>query len=440
MSGAAIGTGVAVGVAGAAASYGLSQLNKPSAYNPSANNALGFQNQMAIQNLTKGYTGSVSGYGNVFQGQEAGLSKTYGKQGAAASGNYLTNTGNALSQYGTGIQNLANFAPQNELNAAQSGLNFNYNNLGNYGAIANSLSNSAQQSQLGLINNSMPSWQQQYAQGMENAGQMQQGLIASDVQGNLGRTAGLNAIQSGVGGGSGLGRNLMARDLGLTSQQLQQQGTAQAQALGQQQYGMTVAGMLTNPNAIYQTGGVNSGQAMNAAALGTNIAATGLQTGLQGNLSTQGVNYGQLMNLYGNQFNTGVQADTAIMQAQDYAAAQAMQANAGAITGNYQNQMNGNIAQFQSQNQLSAYNNQANQQLLSGVMSGIGSGIAGGIGAYNNGGLAGYGLEGAGYSNNFGADQMSGTGFYESPQAAMNANGWSSNSIGFTPGQGYYHY
>jgi len=280
----------------------------------------------------------------------------------------------------------------------------------------------------------MPSWQQQYSQGMENAGQMQQGLIASDVQGNVGRTAGFNALSSGVGGGSGLGRNLTARDLGLTSMQLQQQGTAQAQSLGQQQYGMTVANMLTNPNAIYNASGVNSGQAMNAGALGTNIAATGLQTGLQGGLSTQGTNFGGLMGLYGNVFNTGVTANQNVMSAADQAAAQAAAIQASGITGNYQTQMNGNLMQYQSNNQLAAYNNSANQALLSGITSAIG----GGIGQYNfNNALSNLGTGNA-YSNNFGLDQMNSAGGYETAAAANSAGIYNPTFYQLGANSGYY--
>lgn len=438
MTMATIGTAVGVGVAGSAASYGLSQLNRPSAYNPSANNKLAMQQQAALSGLAQNYQSQVSGYANNFLGQEAGLANTYSTQGTGASNAYLGNTANYLNQYGANIANLSAAAPQNELNAAQAGLGFNINNLGAYGGISNALSQQAQQSQLGLMNNSMPQWQQSFNQGMENANQMQQGLIASDVQGSVGRTAGFNALQSGVGGGSGLGRNLTARDLGLTSMQLQQQGTAQAQSLAQQQYGMTVAGMLTNPNAIYSNSGVNSGQAMNAAALGTNLAATGLQTGLQGGLSTQGTNFGGLMGMYGNVFNTGVSADQAAMAAQVQAAAEAAGLQAYGITGNYGTQMSGNNLAYQSNNALAAYNNSALQGMLSGITSSIGSGI----GQYNfNNAMSNLGTGNA-YANSYnGGPQPMSNGFYPTQQSAITAatgeNGLLGNVSQWAPGQWY---
>jgi len=434
MTMAAVGASVAVGALGAGASYLIGQSNKPKAYNPGANNYLAQQQQKALSDLAARYQGQVAGYGNTFLEAEKGLANTYSGQGSGASNNYLTNTGNYLNRYSGNIANLAAGAPQNEFNAAQTGLGFNINNLGLYGGIANNLSNQAQNSQIGLVNNALPSWQQQYSQGMENAGQMQQGLIASDVQGNVGRTAGFNALQSGTRGGSGLGRNLTARDLGLTSMQLQQQGTSQAQSLAQQQYGMEVAGLLTNPNAIYQTSGVNSGQAMNAGALGTSLAATGLQTGLQGGLSTQGTNFGQMMGLYGNVFNTGVGANQSVMNAEAAAAAQAAALQAQGITGNYGTQMNGNLMQYQSNNALAAYNTQMQQGLVNGLTSAIGSGI----GAYNfNNALSGLG-GGNNYSNNFGSDMMNSAGGFETSAAAQSAGVYNPTFYSLGANSGFY--
>ena len=432
MSIATVGVGVLVGAAGAGVNYALAQSNKPKAYNPAANNWLGMQNLIATQDRTKQYQAQVSGYGDTFGKQVAGLTKTYGNQGTGASQNYLTNTGNALSSYGNDIQALAKAAPLNEFNAAQAGINFNAANLGNYSGIADYLSQNAQASQLGLINNSMPTWQKQYAQGMSDASQMQQGLISADVQGNLGRSAAFKALGSGVGGGgSGLGRNLAARDLGLTSLDLQKQGNALTQSLGQQQYGMTVAGMLTNPNAIYQANGINSGQAMNAGALGTNIAATGLQTGLAGQLSTQGTNFGQLMGMYGNQYTTGVSADQSIMNMQAAAALQAMSADTGAITGNYQNQMNGNLMQFQQDQAIRNYNNAANQQLVSGITSAVGGAASGFM---SNGGMN--------YLSGLGNGGLQSNGFYNSAGAAQDMFGAGSHIASFKQdggGLGYYN-
>ena len=53
------------------------------------------------------------------------------------------------------------------------------------------------------------------------ANSMAQGLIPSDVQENLTRNTAFQSLNTGIGMDSSAGRNLMARDLGLTSLQMQ---------------------------------------------------------------------------------------------------------------------------------------------------------------------------------------------------------------------------
>jgi hypothetical protein len=59
----------------------------------------------------------------------------------------------------------------------------------------------------------------------ENAAAMMSGRISADVQANLARSSAMQALQGGFGAGGEMGRGLSARDLGLTSLQLMQQGT-----------------------------------------------------------------------------------------------------------------------------------------------------------------------------------------------------------------------
>ena len=53
---------------------------------------------------------------------------------------------------------------------------------------------------------------------------MAAGILPRDVTGQVGRSVASLGFQTGLGGRSGIGRNLMARDLGLTSLQVQSQG------------------------------------------------------------------------------------------------------------------------------------------------------------------------------------------------------------------------
>jgi hypothetical protein len=431
MSVAALGVGgtvaLGVGVAGTAASAAMSLANRPKAYDPSGNNALAKQNVQDIKNLSNAFQSQISGYGDAFLPKVTDLSNTYGNQGAAWSKSYLKNSNAALSNYGTAISNLAAQAPQKELDAAQAGLTFNQNNLANYGNIANTLSNQDQAQRLAMLTAAMPAYTQGMNQATENAQQQMQGLVPADVQASLGRSSAFNALSSGVGGASGLGRNLTARDLGLTSLQLSQQGTQNFQNLAQNQYNMGVAGLQTTAANVMGNYGVNSGQAMNAAALGTGLAATGLQTGLQGTLSTQGYNYGQMMNLLGNQFNTGVSANQAVMNMEANAASQAYGANVSAITGSTQSQMNGNIAAYQSQNQLAAYDNQMAQQAIGGLTSAASGYLA-------NGGMN--------YLSGIGNGGLQSNGFYNSAGAAQSAFGDGAHIASYAQpggGLGYYN-
>jgi len=430
-----IGTGLAVGAGGAAASWGIGQFNKSKAPNWGAGIQIGVNAQNALNTLAGQYNTAVNTAGTQAVNALSNYSGNYTKNFQGNSQNYLSPALGSLNQYGSLMSGLSSSAVPSEFNAAQSGLGFNASNLGNYGALSSALSNQAQGVQMGLINNSMPGWQQSYNQGMENAGQMQQGLIASDVQGSVGRTAGFNALQSGVGGGSGLGRNLTARDLGLTSMQLQQQGTAQAQALGNQQYGMTVANMMTNPGAIMSSSGVNSSQAMNAGALGLNLAETGYNTGLQGTLNTLGTNFNALNADYSNIYGQQASLNLAQMQAADQAESNAFGVQASGINGNYQNQMSMWANQNAWNRAQSNYNNQLGQGALGGITSALGTGF---MGAYNSGALSNFGIAPSSYSNQFGLDGMSSQGFAENLATAQSLYGPGAN-LTFQPGSGWYN-
>lgn len=65
-----------------------------------------------------------------------------------------------------------------------------------------------------------------------NIGSQLRGEINPDVAAAIQRNSAGRALQGGFGGGSMLGRNLTARDFGLTSMQLQQQGFSNALQLG----------------------------------------------------------------------------------------------------------------------------------------------------------------------------------------------------------------
>lgn len=112
----------------------------------------------------------------------------------------------------------------------------------------------AEQSQLeAQLRRAIPGYDQMVQQASQNIGAALKGELPTDVQQQIQRSTAGRALAGGFGGGSGFGRALTARDLGLTSLQLQNQGLAQAQNFIQQQraFGMvqpfSVSSMFITP-------------------------------------------------------------------------------------------------------------------------------------------------------------------------------------------------
>jgi hypothetical protein len=91
------------------------------------------------------------------------------------------------------------------------------------------------------LRRAIPGYDQLIQQAGKNIGSALKGEISSDVQSQLQRSSAGRALSGGYGAGSGVGRNLAARDFGLTSMQIQNQGLAQAQNFIQQQRTMGMA-------------------------------------------------------------------------------------------------------------------------------------------------------------------------------------------------------
>ena len=100
----------------------------------------------------------------------------------------------------------------------------------------------AEQSQLeAQLRRAIPGYDQLVKQAGANIGAALRGEISPEVSAQVQRSTAGRALSGGFGAGSGFGRALTARDLGLTGMQLQNQGLAQAQNFIQQQraFGMT---------------------------------------------------------------------------------------------------------------------------------------------------------------------------------------------------------
>jgi hypothetical protein len=100
----------------------------------------------------------------------------------------------------------------------------------------------AEQSQLeAQLRRAIPGYDQLIQQAGKNIGSALRGEISPEVSAQVQRSAAGRALSGGFGGGSGFGRALTARDLGLTGMQLQNQGLAQAQSFIQQQRAVGMA-------------------------------------------------------------------------------------------------------------------------------------------------------------------------------------------------------
>lgn len=104
------------------------------------------------------------------------------------------------------------------------------------------------------LRRAIPGYDQLIAQAGKNIGSRLRGEVDQDVQSQLQRSAAGRALGGGYGAESGMGRALSARDFGLTSMQIQNQGLAQAQNFIQQQRTMgmaqpfSVSSMFITPN------------------------------------------------------------------------------------------------------------------------------------------------------------------------------------------------
>ena len=112
----------------------------------------------------------------------------------------------------------------------------------------------AEQSQLeSQLRRAIPGYDQLVKQAGANIGSALRGEISPEVSAQVQRSTAGRALSGGFGAGSGFGRALTARDLGLTAMQLQNQGLAQAQNFIQQQraFGMvqpfSVSSMFITP-------------------------------------------------------------------------------------------------------------------------------------------------------------------------------------------------
>ena len=134
----------------------------------------------------------------------------------------------------------------------------------------------AEQSQLeAQLRRAIPGYDQLVAQASKTIGSRLRGEVDQDIQSQLQRSVAGRAVGGGFKESAGIRTNLLARDFGLTSMQIQNQGLAQAQNFIQQQraFGMvqpfSVSSMFVTPaqriGAIQQQNQLQYGRDLTAA-------------------------------------------------------------------------------------------------------------------------------------------------------------------------------
>jgi hypothetical protein len=84
----------------------------------------------------------------------------------------------------------------------------------------------------GMMDQAMPNWRSMFGTMQDNTNSLLAGTIPQDVQDQIQRNAALSSVTGGTSGaGTGMTHTVTARDLGLTSLQLQQQGQTQGMNL-----------------------------------------------------------------------------------------------------------------------------------------------------------------------------------------------------------------
>jgi hypothetical protein len=108
---------------------------------------------------------------------------------------------------------------------AQQSINFGLAN-------APAINQSNMQQLQGMMNQAMPGWQSMFNTMQGNTNQLLAGQVPTDVQQQIQRSAAFTSMMGGsAGAGTGTTGAITARDLGLTSLQMQQQGQTQGMNL-----------------------------------------------------------------------------------------------------------------------------------------------------------------------------------------------------------------
>jgi hypothetical protein len=122
--------------------------------------------------------------------------------------------------------------------------------LAEFSRAADQLSQSAVKTRMDMLATADPRALELSQIADNNAAAMMSGQIGADVQANLARSSAMQALQGGFGASSEMGRGLTARDLGLTSLDLQQRGVQDYERQRMLNFNTRVAGLQTDAGGL----------------------------------------------------------------------------------------------------------------------------------------------------------------------------------------------
>lgn len=280
-----------------------------------------------------------------FKTEVGQIDATLRADSSAALNKFDEGTGKSIQEYQSGTKSLGDLfleqtaAAQNEYRATMdTAASLDPARLNQFSQAADQLSRSAVQTRMNLLDMADPRGRELSAIADENAAALMSGRISSEVQANLARSGAMRALQGGFGGDSQMGRNLQARDLGLTSLDLVGRGTQMYDNQRRLNFDTRVAGTQVDATTLLrdnqdilakrastllgagiQTAESNRDQRMgvfgdvfrtrNAAAAGRLEQETGIAQNIYtSNLQSSGrrldLNVGNLNDIYSNRYDT----------------------------------------------------------------------------------------------------------------------------------------
>jgi hypothetical protein len=156
-----------------------------------------------------------------------------------------------INQYETDTKDLVT-------KSAQQAIDFNLDNVDNFISFANSLTFAAQESRRELLRTANPYLFEQQEQISKNNLDLVSGRLPAAALAQSTRSSAYAALQSGVGGGSGMGRATEARNLGLDTLAAMKAGEQSAASWADLTFRQQVEGLQTTPGQVAERLGVDA--------------------------------------------------------------------------------------------------------------------------------------------------------------------------------------